>query len=219
MLHHIQKNIINVLASKDPARYADIKPDGMDGNQFTYHLKQLITDKLIQKNDDGTYSLTHKGRTYLIYRYESLDEAAHSIFLVIVRHDKKHLLRKRKVQPLINYSGFIHGEPVANEPLAITVQKRVLKKTGLAVKEISIHGSGLIRMRRDGELQSFSHAIIIEATVPSDELAMFDDETGENFWTDNVYTDPIDKLIPSTRDILAFADDASIRWFDWTYEL
>ena len=157
--------------------------------------------------------------TCLIYRYESLDDAAHSIFLVILRHGNKHLLRKRKVQPLTDYIGFIHGEPVADESLAETVKKRVLKKTGLEIKEICIHGSGLIRMQRDSELQSFSHAIIIEATTASDKLPTPKDATGENFWIDCTHTNQIDKLIPSTPDILAFANDKSIQWFDWTYDL
>src|SRR6476646_2791634 len=111
MLHHIQKSVIDVLASKDPAHYSDLKPADMDGNQFTYHLKQLLSDKLVQKNDDGTYSLTQKGRKYLVHRFEDPVESAHTVFLVVIRHADKVLLRERKVQPLQGYVGFIHGEP------------------------------------------------------------------------------------------------------------
>lgn len=220
MLHHIQKSIINVLASTDPARYADLKPSVMDGNQFTYHLKQLMTDKLVGKNDDGTYSLTEKGRTYLVYRYENLDKAAHTIFLVIIRHGDDMLLRERKVQPLHGYVGFVHGEPVADEPLETTIKKRVKAKTGIDIdtNNIMTHGSGLIRMIKDRQSQSFSHAIITEVAVENDDLPIREDETGRNFWMHN--DDPVPlKNLPSNDDILAYIKDSSTNWFDWTYEI
>jgi ADP-ribose pyrophosphatase YjhB (NUDIX family) len=220
MLHHIQKSIINVLATTDPARYADLKPVDMDGNQFTYHLKQLMTDKMVVKNDDGTYSLTEKGRTYLVYRYENLDKAAHTIFLVIIRHQDKVLLRERKVQPMLGYVGFVHGEPVADESLNVTVQRRIKAKTGIDIdpNNITTHGSGLIRIVKDGQTQSFSHAIIVETSVNNDELPIQEDETGRNFWLRDDDQSPV-KNLPSNNDIIAYSKDSAMSWFDWTYEI
>lgn len=220
MLHHIQKSIINVLASTDPARYADLKPADMDGNQFTYHLKQLITDKLVDKNDDSTYSLTQKGRAYLIRRFENTEESAHSIFLVIIRCDNKVLLRERKVQPMNGYVGFVHGEPIASEPLDFTIRDRIKLKTGIEidVNNITTHGSGLIRINKDGHTQSFSQAIIAEVTVDSDELPIVEDETGRNFWMSDNNKGPI-KNLPSNGDIFMYIKDPSWCWFDWTYEI
>lgn len=220
MLHHIQKSIINVLASTDPARYADLKPADMDGNQFTYHLKQLITDKLVQKNEDNTYSLSQKGRSYLIRRFEDADQSAHTIFLVIVRHGDRVLLRERKVQPLNGYVGFIHGEPVANQPLDITISERIKAKTGIDIdiNNITTHGSGLIRIVKDGQVQSFSHAIITETSVDTDDLPIVEDETGRNFWIHDDDEGPI-KNLPSNGDIFVYTKDPTWSWFDWTYEI
>lgn len=220
MLHHIQKSIINVLASTDPARYADLKPADMDGNQFTYHLKQLVADKLIEKNEDSTYSLTQKGRSYLIRRFENAEDSAHTIFLVIIRHGDKVLLRERKVQPMNGYIGFVHGEPVAGEPLDVTIQNRVKAKTGIDIDihKIITHGSGLIRIKQDGQTQSFSHAIIAEILVDNDELPISEDETGKNFWMHDDDPGPI-KNLPSNGDIFMYVKDPSWNWFDWTYEI
>jgi hypothetical protein len=220
MLHHIQKSIINVLAATDPARYADLKPADMDGNQFTYHLKQLITDKLVTKNDDSTYSLTQKGRSYLIRRFENAEESAHSIFLVIIRHGDKVLLRERKVQPMNGYVGFVHGEPIASQPLDFTIRDRIKAKTGIEidVDTITTHGSGLIRIIHDGQTQSFSHAIITEVTVETDDLPITEDGTGRNFWMHDDDAGPI-KNLPSNGDIFMYAKEPSWSWFDWTYEI
>ncbi len=218
MLHHIQRNVIDVLATTDPARYADLKPAGMDGNQFTYHLKQLLADKLVAKNDDGTYSLTQKGSAYLVTRYENPDEMAHTIFLVIIRHGSKMLLRRRLVQPSLGYAGFVHGEPVAGTPLEVSVRERVRLKTGLELDDITVHCSGLIRIADAGTMKSFSHAIIVSADTKSEELGVMRDETGENFWIDTNDLSAVEKLLPSCSEILSAANNGT-KWFDLSYKL
>ncbi len=201
------------MAHKDPARYADLKPKDMDGNQFAYHLKQLLSDKMIVKNDDGTYSLTSTGKSYLVHRYENQGDSAHTIFLVVIRNGDNILLRKRKVQPMLGWTGFVHGEPLAGEALDITIKNRVKDKTGLNINNLTIHGSGLIRMP-----ESFSHAIIVSTETEGKELPIVEDETGINFWTEDAL-ETIDKLIPSTGDILEYINDTDRRWFDLSYDL
>ncbi len=218
MLHHIQRAVIDVLASADPARYIDLKPSDLDGNQFTYHLKQLIADKLVVKNDDGMYSLTQKGRTYLVTRYENPDEMAHTIFLVVIRHGSQLLLRRRLVQPSLGAVGFLHGEPVVSQPLKESVMARIILKTGLTVTDITSHSSGLIRIFKDTKPESFSHAIIISAQAKSDKLGVIQDKTGENFWVKESELDTVKDLLPSCIDILATIDQKK-HWFDLRYKL
>lgn len=219
MLHHIQKSIIDVLAHTEAARYADLKPANLDGNQFTYHLRQLLADRLVIKNNDGTYSLTQKGRTYLVTRYENPDEMAHTIFLVIIRHDDKLLMRERKVQPLLGYAGFIHGEPVVGKTFADSVRERVVDKTGIDIGDMSVHGSGLIRQIKDGQPQSFSHAIIVSTSIESEDLPVKEDQTGRNFWVSEKDLESVPRLLPSCMDILRFTDNPNAGWFEETYEI
>mgnify|MGYP000906848420 CR=1 FL=1 len=217
MLHHIQKTVIDTLASRKSARYGELKPSDMDGNQFTYHLKQLVIDKYVAQNEDGTYSLTKKGQGYLVRRYEDPEESAHTIFLIIIRHGDKLLLRRRRVQPALGKVGFVHGEPLASEPLDQTVNARVKLKTGLDVSNISVVGSGLIRMYDGDQVESFSHAIIITADAPTDILSVTQDQTGENFWINENEVDMVDNIIPSCLDILELIKTQPAIWFDKTY--
>ncbi len=83
MLHHIRRTILDMLAIAESLRYGQLKPKELDGNVFTYHLQGLISDKLIQKNAAGDYCLTHKGRDYIVHRYEDSAYSAHSIFLIV----------------------------------------------------------------------------------------------------------------------------------------
>lgn len=215
MKHFIQRNIIDVLSSMESAHYADLKPEELDGNQFTYHLKQLITDKLIVKNNDGTYSLTQNGRTYLVHRYEDLSKSAHTIYLLRIHSGDKLLLRTRKVQPQLGMTGFIHGEPSADDTLEESVTRRLKSKTNLdAIRVLSI-GSGLIKILRNGEVSSFSHAIIVDVSVRDFLDLLTEDETGHNILIENDSLNSIDNLIPSTQFLLEYSGG----WFDISYDI
>lgn len=216
-MHHIQKHVIDILASHSSAHYADIKPADMDGNQFTYHLKQLIADKLIAKDDNGLYSLTQKGKSYLITRYENPFTMAHTIFLIVIRHGDNILLRRRKVQPLLGYSGLLHGEPSSETDLVTSMKQRIELKTGIKDTSPKPKGSCLIKINKDGQTQSFSHAIIAEVLVADETIPITEDETGINYWCPIDKLSNEDKLITSTTDILARLGGGEFIWFNKNY--
>ncbi len=60
-MHITQRDVIAKLMYSDELRYSEIKPKDMTGNQFAYHLDRLIARKLIEKNQNGLYSLTLEG--------------------------------------------------------------------------------------------------------------------------------------------------------------
>jgi hypothetical protein len=216
MLHHIQKNILDRLATLTTSRYRDIKPADMDGNIFTYHLRQLITDKQVIKNEDGTYALSPKGKDYIVHRYENSLTQAHSIFLIAIKCGNEWLMRERLVQPLLGMSGFIHGEPIAIEPLIETATKRLQEKTGLQVP-LSVHSSGLIRIAHGSTIESFSHAIILTGET-NDDITIREDPTGRNYWLAAADLAK-DDILPSCLDIVNLLSSDAHSPFEWTYDL
>ncbi|HMT18969.1 MAG TPA: hypothetical protein PKD15_02950 [Candidatus Saccharibacteria bacterium] len=214
MLHHIRRTILDMLATAESLRYGQLKPKELDGNVFTYHLKGLISDKLIQKNVAGDYCLTHKGRDYIVHRYEDSAYSAHVIFLIVLQRNSEYLLRRRKVQPLLGYTGFIHGEPIAGEDILQTAGKRLENKTGISGVELTIVGSAMITQYRNEELQSFSHAIIVSGKTEKD-IAIKEDATGENFWSE---LSRADTILPSCFDIVRMIESKQT-WLEATYDL
>lgn len=212
MLHHIRRTILDTLAITDSLRYGEIKPKDLDGNVFNYHLKGLIVDGLVQKSNEGDYSLTATGRNYIVHRYEDPTVTAHSIFLIVLRRGSEYLLRRRKVQPLVGYSGFIHGEPQAGVDIIQTAKERLFLKTGLENVELSVAGSALITQHHAGELQSFSSAVIIYGQT-EEENVIEGDETGSNFWAT---LDGTEKLLPSCVDIVEMIERQE-RWMERSY--
>lgn len=215
-MHHIQKSILDRLSTATQCRYSDLKPVGLDGNVFNYHLKQLIRDKLVKKSITSDYSLTPIGEDYIVHRYENPLLQAHSIFLIVLRSGDKWLMRERLVQPLLGMSGFVHGEPVADEPLLVTAARRLRDKTGIEA-DLHIHSSGLIRISENDTLKSFSHAIILTGET-NQEISIHEDKTGRNYWLSmNSISDLT--ILPSTVDIIQSLDSKSPVVFERNYSI
>lgn len=218
MLHHIQRSVLDSLASVESAPYSKLKPIDMSGNSFTYHLKQLLIDAYIERTSTDEYRLTQVGRNYVVHRYENPTTQAHSIFLVALKVDSLWLLRERCVQPLLGYIGFVHGEPSADESLEATAQKRLQQKTGLAA-ELEVRSCGLIKIYKDAKLQSFSHVVVLYGELSADEARDFTsrDETGKNLLA-GISADSSLRLLPSCHDILVALKNND-PWFDLTYRI
>ena len=216
MLHITQKHILDSLAQAEFKRYGELKPTDIDGNVFGYHLKQTLAAGLAEKSADGTYRLTESGRNYIINRYHNPLESAHSIFLLVIRCGDNYLIRERKIQPMLGYSGFIHGEPTPGEMIIDTANKRLRTKTGLECS-LSVSSSGLITIKKDSGLQSYSHAVILTGEITDRILEIDEDETGRNYWLD-VRDLEKSSIIPSCKDILRILENQQ-QWFELNYDL
>ena len=216
MLHHVQKHILDQLAIAESAPYGRLKPTSMDGNSFTYHLKQLLATKYISRTENGDYTLTQRGRTYIVHRYENASLQAHSIFLVVIKSGDHYLLRERLVQPLLGYSGFIHGEPKHDETLIEAAQHRVREKTGFDIT-LTVCSSGLISITHAGELQSYSHAVVLCGKLPSNQQFTEADSTGRNFLAEKTDFHSIN-LLQSCQDIIT-AIEQNTPWFEISYAI
>lgn len=213
MLHHIQKTILDSLATAESLRYGEIKPQELDGNVFVYHLKSLIRDGYVTKQDDGAYILTSKGRETIVRRREPIETSAHSVFFIVVKRDDQYLLRRRLVMPLIGHVGFVHGEPHVELETALSARKRLYDKTGVDC-QLQVQGAALITQYKNGELQSFTHAIILYG-ITDQEITISSDSTGENFWSASVNES---SYLPSCSDIIDMIE-SDMTWLEKTYYL
>ncbi len=58
--HHLQRQMLIELRQRGPLLYQELKPDGVEGNAYNYHLRQLKRSHLIAL-EDGKYQLTTTG--------------------------------------------------------------------------------------------------------------------------------------------------------------
>lgn len=202
--HHIQRDILYKLVTSPSARFAELKPKEVDGNIFTYHLRQLIKNKYVEKHDDGSYRLTSLGKNVGIniqLKAKELLEQAHSIFLIIIRNDQgEWLLRKRLAHPMYGKFGFVHGEPEARKTIAEAANDALKQRTGLTARFNTV-GHGYITFMLDNEVESFTHCTFLETEELTGELISATGN-GENHWLKNPdFSGP--DMIPSMPDIIA----------------
>lgn len=218
--HHLQKKIIAALVECETARYADLKPENIDGNTFTYHLRALTQQKLIVKNKDGKYALTNKGKLYGINSSVTKKDVlhqAHSIILLSIRDGNKWLLRKRLVQPMYGKIGFIHGEPEAGKTVFEAASETLKRRTKLS-GEFAVKGSGFVSLQdRENELVAYSHFTLLEVTNLQGTLKASDSH-GENRWLEKPDFASKD-MIPSMGNITEQIKKPGVFFVDLNYEI
>lgn len=135
-LHHVVSlKIAEALRSKESASYAELLPDGMSGNAFNYHLRGLLRDDFIIKNDDGSYSLGVNGKLFAdsasVHSGKLKLRPVAGVYLIVLNNKDEILSYSSKHQPLINYEGLIFGKSrlgVSNsEVLRRNIEKRGLE--------------------------------------------------------------------------------------------
>jgi hypothetical protein len=217
--HHLQKQMLYTLVTSESARFADIRPKTVDSNVATYHLRQLVKQGFVEKRANGRYYLTPEGKiagtTITLGRKESLSQA-HSVFFLALQNDKgAWLLRKRLAQPMYGKSGFVHGEPIAMEPIAETAQKILKEKTGLSAT-FSPRGSGYVTLLEGKAHQSFIHFTLL---VGNDIKGKLIERVGngENYWYDGDFSE--DFLIPSMKPLIDKLGSPEQFFTELTYQI
>lgn len=213
--HRLQKEILYKLVTSPCARFAELKPPDVDGNIFTYHLKQLIAQKLVIKDNDGNYCLTSMGKAVGIniqLTAKQLLEQAHSIFLIVLRDKNgRWLLRRRLAHPMYGAWGFVHGEPEANETLEDSANKALFERTGLKASFKPL-GTGYIKIFKDEALESYTHFLLIEGSNIKGKL-LDKSGNGENKWVENPDFSAKD-MIPSMNDLVSLIDSSKNIFFE-----
>lgn len=154
MLHVIQKEILIRLIQNPELRYSQLKPKHIESNHFMYHLKALMRDGMVEKKENGSYSLTMEGKLYadqVNLKTLKVRRQPKIVTLVAVQNDKDQwLLYKRKHQPLINQVGFPYGKLHLGETVHEAAERELMEKTGLTCK-LKHKGDGYIIIHEENE--------------------------------------------------------------------
>lgn len=182
-------------------------------NSFSYHIKVLEEDRLIEKTEEG-YKLTHEGKKYSGYIEGETGEKAKApivaVFIVVLDGDKA-LMQKRTKEPFYDYWGFVGGKLKFDQYILECAKEELKQETGL---ECDLELKGLFSSKTyNNKDLSFNHqAFVIKATNPGGKLIKKTRE-GTNEWIDIKDMDKL-KTFPNAPNSLDIALSDSFRWVE-----
>jgi len=187
-LHKIQMLILRELLFRPNSRFSDLNIQGLSNDHFSYHIKVLIQDKYVTKND-SKYSLTNKGKEFA-NRMDTENteiEKQPKVAVIIVAtksiNGKKHLLvQERTKEPYFGYYGFITGKVRFGEKVSETARRELKEESGLEdgtilIKRI-VHDH--VVLEDNGDLVEDKMFYVILIKNPKGDLV--DTRNGKNKW-------------------------------------
>lgn len=153
-MHIVQSKILDKLTYAKTLRYSQMKPEKTESNLFSYHLKSLIKDRYIEKTENGEYTLSSKGKSYvdkISHRSLKVRQQPKIITLLDLVNDKgETMLYRRKHQPYIGMLAFPTGKLHMYESVLDAANREVKEK--LEFSEVSLRHRGIVYVTvRDGE--------------------------------------------------------------------
>ena len=167
----VQKAILKQLLYNDKMRYNELWNKEFSSNLFDYHLKKLIEDGIVAKQDD-LYSLTAKGTQHISYldgkTIEQKQRPLVCTFLLGLNDKGELLMHRRKKQPFLNYVGLPGGKLEMGERVEEQAIQEFLEETGFtAMDRTTAYPASIIAiMLAKGQVEK--GAIRLEAGVPGD---------------------------------------------------
>jgi len=192
------------LVAHPSQRYADMQPEGVEGNQFSYHLRALERQRLIKRTKNG-YALTAHGIIYSSgVSFETFAERIQPkiVTLTVCKNNEgKYLVYRRGRQPFIGLFGFPYGKIHLGENIESAAHRELAEKTGI---DADLTQRGIMyHLVRDGEGNIIAHMLfhifvgtnVRGSSVPATEY-------GDIYWkTERELLK--DSPIPGVKDVLS----------------
>ncbi len=144
-IHEIQGSILKGLLLRETARFSELNTDNISSDQFTFHLRQLTEQRIIEKTQEGFYKLTVSGKEYANRfdidsdRVKIEKQAKQSVLVIATRTNngkREYLMQTRLKQPFFGFRGFITGKMRLGESVFDTAKRELTEETGLNISDV-----------------------------------------------------------------------------------
>ncbi len=215
-MHPLQRHIMHELIRHSERRYAELKPEDVEGNHFSYHLRAIRNVGLVEQLESGRYRLTPAGRYLaegLSLKTMSPRAQPHIFLLLAIRSDSgAWLLYRRRREPLAEMVGFPGGKLHTDDrSLAEAAVRELAEKTGLTGIPLQHRGDGYIRIQEaEDTVSHILFHLFFGSTTGDPELS--GPPEGEPFWG-HPKDIPPRALIPSVTPLIELLDSRNDHFF------
>jgi predicted transcriptional regulator len=139
-IHPAQLSILRTLRHSNSARYTDLRhPTALDSDIFKFHLLKLVKQKFIEKQINGEYSLTIKGKEFAnnLSKIKPSVQKQPKLSVAIIAskqttNGQLYLFQKRYRNPFYGFWGAITGPVQWGQSIEETAKYEFEKQTGLS---------------------------------------------------------------------------------------
>lgn len=132
-LNVIQIKILAQLLFNPKSRFKDLNADRLTTDNFSYHVRSLLTRGLITKSGNF-YSLTTGGKMLAgkVDTATNTIEKQPKVSVILIPHNKNQfLIQQRTKEPYFGYWGFIAGKIRYGETVCETAKRELLEEAGI----------------------------------------------------------------------------------------
>ena len=180
--------ILRELLFNPNSRFTDLNIQGLSNDHFSYHIKVLIQDGYVTKNE-SKYLLTNKGKEFAnrmdTDNTEIEKQPKVAVIIIATKNikGKKHLLvQERTKEPYFGYYGFITGKIRFGEKVSETAKRELKEEAGLEGGDIVIKRivHDHVVLEDSGDLVEDKMFYVVLIKNPKGDLV--DTRNGKNKW-------------------------------------
>lgn len=154
LTHHIQRDIVARLLTREFAAFSELKPKKVDSNLFSYHLKLLQKHDFIVKTDKG-YTLSRKGLVYAdrvsSEKMRIRTQPKIITMLLVQNSEGEVLVQSRSKQPYINTWTLPYGKlHIDDESVSAAARRESREKLNFDPQSVRHVGDCYIVVARAG---------------------------------------------------------------------
>lgn len=203
----IEKEILEKLMYNSSLNYNSLwNKKKYPSSKFNYHLKKLVQDELLHKNEDGEYELTQKGNQLIAElnnkKLEKQTIPLSCSFVLCINKDKEVLLQKRKKQPYLGIINIPGGKIQFGESSNDAAIRELYEESKLTAHSLKLKLVDEVRTYNEKE-EIFAH-IIAYTYVCYDFEGKLETENleGEMKWYSPEEIQKVDNIFPNLRKII-----------------
>jgi len=224
MPHKIQKIILKNLLLEKELRFSALNSENISSDQFTFHIKQLVSGGVVLKGDDGLYRLTQGGKEYanrfdIDSKEVKLERQAKVCILVIAKDEQgRYMVQQRLKEPYYGYHGFITGKIKWGETIQQVAERELKEEANLAGKLIFKGIEHKMDYTPEGDLLEDKYFHIVLATDLIGELQE-NFNAGKNFFLSKKEILTLPDLFGDVSNLIKAVEQDSIVFFEGKYEI
>lgn len=214
-LHEIQMKIIIGLMTKEKLRFSELNQDGISTDLFSFHLRELLKNDLIEKNEEY-YKLTTSGKEYgnrLDTDRKVYEKQAKVCVLLTPMNGNKILMQQRLKHPYFGFFGLVGGKVKYGESIFETAKRELLEETGLEGKVDLMLIEHKTDCGTEGQVLEDKFFYIFKATKLKGKLIK-EFEHGKNVWVEKSKVKDLENLFDDVLQIFSLIEKEEFKFVE-----